>query len=184
MEPSKRIRRKALNDLIIAVDSNFLPMMEVSRRHALKAIATERAEALCLDTWTRKAMYEIEDIHDFACILYPGVQAIKDSKMKLGKGFRGILERDEFVCQYGCGRRATTVDHVVPRAQGGGSNPTNLVAACLECNQKKADRTPAQAGMPLIHPVRAARWRLMEKFHALTASWSERRERLNNEQTA
>ena len=174
MELTKRIRRKALNDLVIAVDRNFMPMMEVSRRHAIKAIVTERAEALCLDTWTRKAMYEIMDVHEFACILYPGVNAIKDSKMKLGKGYRGILERDEHRCQY-CDGKANTVDHVLPRAQGGGSTPTNLVAACLACNQKKADRTPEQAGMPLLRPVRAARWRLMEKFHQLTATWSQKR---------
>lgn len=182
MEANKRIRRKALNNLVIAVDNQFMPMMEVSRRHALKAIATERAEALCLDTWTRKAMYELGDIHEFVCIIYPGVTASKDTKLKLGKGFRGILERDEHVCQY-CGptgRKATTVDHVIPKSRGGSSNPTNLVAACLECNQKKADRTPTEAGMPLIHPVRAARWRLMEKFHALTAAWTARREKMDS----
>ena len=29
------------------------------------------------------------------------------------------------------------------------SSWTNLVSACKECNNRKADRTPAQAGMPL-----------------------------------
>ena len=184
----KRLRKKSLGDLVIAVDNNFLPMMEVSRRHALKALATERAEALDLDTWTRKALYEITDIHDFVCILYPGSVAIKDSKLKLGKGYRGILERDERVCQY-CGptgRKATTVDHVIPKSRGGSSSPTNLVAACLECNQKKADRTPVEAGMPLIHPIHPNRWKLLEKFHELTVSWSTRRKKMEEdvEQTA
>ena len=175
MEPSKRVKRKTFGDLIIAVDRNFFPMMEVSRRHAIKALATERAEILCLDTWNRKTWYEVEDLHDFHCILYPGVQAVKDAKLKMGKGFRGILDRDEFTCQY-CNKRATTVDHVVPRGQGGSSSPTNLVAACLHCNQKKGNRTPEQAGMPLLRPIRAARWRLLEKFNSLTVTYHERRE--------
>lgn len=175
MEPSRRIQKRAHGDLVIAVDRNYFPMMELSRRHAVKALVTERAEVLCLDTWNRKAWYEIEDFHGFSCILYPTVQAVKDTKLKMGKGFRGVLERDEHTCQY-CNKRATTVDHVVPKSQGGGSSPTNLVAACLECNQKKANRTPEQANMPLLRPIRAARWRLLEKFNTLTTTFHEKRE--------
>jgi 5-methylcytosine-specific restriction endonuclease McrA len=173
-------RIKSLTGEVIAVDGNFMPMMTVTRRHAIKALATERAEVLCLETWNRKALYEITDLHEFACILYPGVSAIKDTKLKMGKGFRGILERDEHICQY-CAKKGNTVDHVIPRSRGGSSAPTNLVCACLSCNQKKADRTPAEAGMPLIHPIRAARWRLLEKFHKLTANYSKKREEIETD---
>ena len=43
------------------------------------------------------------------------------------------------------------MDHVVPRAQGGTTRWDNIVVACIPCNSKKADRTPAQAKMPLAH---------------------------------
>jgi 5-methylcytosine-specific restriction endonuclease McrA len=64
------------------------------------------------------------------------------------------------MCQY-CGKRPgtedLTIDHVVPRAQGGQSNWTNCVLACFDCNARKADRTPAQAKMKLLNePVRPA----------------------------
>ncbi|MBB0232470.1 HNH endonuclease [Streptomyces calidiresistens] len=62
---------------------------------------------------------------------------------------RGVLVRDRHRCAY-CGRRATTVDHVVPRSRGGGDTWLNTVAACREDNNRKADRTPAQAGMRLL----------------------------------
>ncbi|MFI8100146.1 HNH endonuclease [Streptomyces sp. NPDC101118] len=62
---------------------------------------------------------------------------------------RGVLVRDQHRCAY-CGARATTVDHVVPRAQGGGDTWLNTVASCAEDNHRKADRTPEQAGMPLL----------------------------------
>lgn len=62
---------------------------------------------------------------------------------------RGVLVRDRHRCAY-CGRRATTVDHVVPRAQGGQDTWLNTVAACAEDNHRKADRTPAEAGMRLL----------------------------------
>ncbi|MEV5507316.1 HNH endonuclease [Streptomyces orinoci] len=62
---------------------------------------------------------------------------------------RGVLVRDGHRCAY-CGRRATTVDHVVPRSHGGGDTWLNTVAACAEDNHRKADRTPEQAGMRLL----------------------------------
>ncbi|MER6227438.1 HNH endonuclease [Streptomyces sp. 900105755] len=62
---------------------------------------------------------------------------------------RGVLVRDRHRCAY-CGQRATTVDHVVPRAQGGTDSWLNTVASCAEDNHRKADRTPEQAGMPLL----------------------------------
>lgn len=39
-------------------------------------------------------------------------------------------------CFY-CGEFADTVDHVYPRALGGGDWPGNVVYACAECNQDK-----------------------------------------------
>jgi len=65
---------------------------------------------------------------------------------------RNVARRDHFLCQY-CGAQpggeAITIDHVVPRSQGGTSTWTNCVAACDSCNARKADRTPEQAGMRL-----------------------------------
>lgn len=50
-----------------------------------------------------------------------------------------VLKRDDFTCRY-C--RATdtkiTVDHVVPVSLGGSDDPSNLVAACADCNAGKA----------------------------------------------
>lgn len=61
--------------------------------------------------------------------------------------------RDRNACAY-CGRSfpATqlTFDHVIPRSQGGRHRWENVVAACTDCNGRKADRTPEQARMPLL----------------------------------
>lgn len=50
-----------------------------------------------------------------------------------------VLERDGGVCGY-CGRDATEVDHIVPRAAGGTDDDANLIAACKTCNGTKQDR--------------------------------------------
>lgn len=60
----------------------------------------------------------------------------------------GVLARDHHTCAY-CGRSATTVDHVVPRADGGATGWLNLVACCQRCNQRKGDRSLRQVGMVL-----------------------------------
>lgn len=52
-----------------------------------------------------------------------------------------LMRRDKFRCGY-CGAPATTMDHVVPRCQGGTTTWLNAVAACEPCNSAKAGRTP------------------------------------------
>jgi len=64
-----------------------------------------------------------------------------------------ILSRDHYRCQY-CGKRGTafdlTLDHILPRSRGGRTVAENLVAACQTCNNRKGDRTPEEARMPLL----------------------------------
>lgn len=63
---------------------------------------------------------------------------------------RMVLIRDDYTCQY-CGKFGNTVDHIHPKSRGGGNTWGNLCAACRECNGRKSDRTPEEAGM--IRPV-------------------------------
>ncbi len=68
---------------------------------------------------------------------------------------RNLYARDNNRCQY-CGKKYATselsLDHVVPRSQGGQSTWDNVVCACLKCNIAKGGRTPEQAHMHLIRP--------------------------------
>lgn len=56
-----------------------------------------------------------------------------------------IHVRDGYRCYYcrriccGDGDRRPTIDHRVPKAQGGDDRYDNLVTACFACNQDKAD---------------------------------------------
>lgn len=62
----------------------------------------------------------------------------------------GVLQRDKRQCAY-CGHfAATTMDHVLPRSRGGPTSWKNAVAACEPCNARKGNRTPEEAGMPLL----------------------------------
>lgn len=80
-----------------------------------------------------------------------------------GKQRLRILMRDKMRCQY-CGVRGTqfdlTLDHIQPRSRGGHSGVENLCAACKSCNQRKGDRTPDEARMPLLATPSALRYGL------------------------
>lgn len=107
-----------------------------------------------------------------------------------------VLKRDNHTCRY-CGATAPdaviTLDHVLPVALGGSDDPSNLVAACRDCNAGKSSTTP---DAPLVEDVkqadlkwgramaRAAELRAAQRedevayFHAFLNAWPQYRDRL------
>ena len=83
---------------------------------------------------------------------HPIIIGIWEKKVYMGKSVLGtsqwkrqrerVLQRDQYICQY-CGQDATEVDHVIPRAKGGGHDMDNLVACCKRCNGLKGSRSEA-----------------------------------------
>ncbi len=73
-----------------------------------------------------------------------------------------VFERDKNTCQY-CGhkfdRSELNIDHVIPRQRGGLTAWTNVVCSCVDCNRRKANRTPEEAAMRLIRKPKKPRWR-------------------------
>ena len=53
----------------------------------------------------------------------------------------------DITCVY-CGSTTDVLDHVIPKARGGGEGK-NLVPACNHCNSQKGNRTPEEwIGVP------------------------------------
>lgn len=150
---------------------------------AARAVDPEDFQLHGWDAWTRLVPAE-----DAPCVRtarlrlrVPEVLCLArfDRMPAVGVAFsrRNVARRDHHTCQY-CGSRPggdrITVDHVIPRAQGGPSTWTNCVAACVACNALKADRTPEQAGLRLRRPPLRPDWR---PFYAARgrklASWAK-----------
>jgi 5-methylcytosine-specific restriction endonuclease McrA len=77
----------------------------------------------------------------------------KMPKPKVHFSRRTLYKRDRNQCQYcGCrpGSEELTIEHVIPRCQGGTTTWENCVLACVPCNRKKAHMTPEQANMKLM----------------------------------
>jgi 5-methylcytosine-specific restriction endonuclease McrA len=56
-----------------------------------------------------------------------------------------VVARDKHTCQY-CGKpklygRNLTIDHLIPRCNGGSNHVDNLIVACKQCNTKKNTRS-------------------------------------------
>ena len=85
-----------------------------------------------------------------------------------------LMRRDNYRCAY-CGRRAETIDHVIPRSRGGAHAWENCVASCTICNHRKADRLLEELGWTLpVTPVvpRGAHWRLVGAQHDGDPQWA------------
>jgi hypothetical protein len=91
-----------------------------------------------------------------------------------------ILRRDGFRCHY-CGATAEQsklrVDHVIPEALGGPTEPGNLVTACHDCNAGKA-ATPPDAASVATLDERNVEWATaLEQAKAnASAKWEKRRD--------
>jgi len=70
-----------------------------------------------------------------------------------------------------------TFDHVLPASRGGIRDWHNIVTSCEPCNRRKANRTPEEAGMKLIHKPRRPQavgpmmkvtlgWKTPENWHS------------------
>lgn len=110
--------------------------------------------------------YEDKDVRSVTfAIKMPSVvrflQAIRGKRRAVKFSRENIYARDQGRCQY-CWQKVSrdefTYDHVIPRASGGKTTWENVVASCMQCNQDKKNRTPAEAGMRLrTTPVRPKR---------------------------
>ncbi len=74
---------------------------------------------------------------------------------------QNVFWRDQFQCQY-CAEQLPgtklTFDHVLPSSRGGGTNWENIVSCCHDCNTRKGNKTPKEAGMKLVKKPARPRW--------------------------
>jgi len=100
------------------------------------------------DDWVRTVNSEIQVPRVIRLL---GYEKLPKQTVKFNR--RNIFARDNNQCQY-CGKKYPTtelsLDHIMPRSQGGMSTWENIVCACVNCNVKKGGRTPKQAHMSLI----------------------------------
>jgi 5-methylcytosine-specific restriction endonuclease McrA len=184
--PGMMATATALNSHVLVLNKLWMAVRVIDARRAFSLLVRDLAEVIRIDDGSYAA-YDFESWTDISAVRdryttvprehYEWVRTVRmeiavpkvirllgydrlpKQDVKLNR--RNIFARDRNVCQY-CGRHYPTselsLDHVMPRSQGGTSTWTNLVCACTRCNAKKGGRTPEQAHMKLIRqPVKPTR---------------------------
>lgn len=148
MKPSKPV---------LLLNLSYEPIKVIHWKRALNLYFLNKAEILeTYDTVIRSVRLSI---------YMPSVMRL----LKMAKYFRrnipltrqNILLRDGFRCQYcsvSLSPQVATIDHVIPKSKGGSSTWDNLVTACPECNRKKGDKTPSEAGLTLLALPKKPLW--------------------------
>ncbi|MBN2448471.1 MAG: HNH endonuclease [Phycisphaerae bacterium] len=169
----------ALSASVLVLNRMYMAVRVVNARRAMSFLYRDMAEVVAVEDdqflsydfndWVEvsEAKREFEpEQHDWIrtirfqiavpkIVRLLGYDKLPKSNVKLNR--RNVFARDQNSCQY-CGKRFPTselsLDHVLPRSQGGGISWENIVCACVTCNVRKGGRTPAQANMHLIRPAR------------------------------
>lgn len=164
----------ALDSKVLVLNKLFMAIRVISARRAFTMLFRDLAEVIQVEdgqyinydfsTWAELAAYQRKfeaEKHDWVktvrfqiavpkVIRVLGYDRLPAQTVKLNR--RNLFARDRNTCQY-CGRHFPTselsIDHVLPRSQGGGDSWENLVCACIRCNARKGGRTPEHAGMRL-----------------------------------
>lgn len=173
----------ALESSVLVLNKFFAAVHVVNAKRAFAMLFKESAEVVSVDdgqynsydftSWVDvsafKAEYGLSDEDQYESIKTVSLEirvpkiirlVVYDKLPKASIKFnrKNIFARDKNKCQY-CGKKVPTselsLDHVIPRTQGGTSNWKNIVCACTNCNKLKGGRRPEEAGMKLIcRPVK------------------------------
>jgi len=183
-EPSRQSSVSALDTKVLVLNKLYMAVRVIPARRAFTMLFRELAEVIHVEdgqwmnydfsTWAElselRREFDEHDDHDWVStvsvdlavprvIRLLGYDRLPQQHVKLNR--RNLFARDSNRCQY-CGHHFPTqelsIDHVVPKTQGGGESWANLVCACVKCNARKGGRTPEQARMALIKkPVQPRR---------------------------
>lgn len=196
---------QALSAKVLVLNKLYVAVRVVSARRAFSLLCRDIAEVVHVDSGSDGPTYFSYDFESWAevsaardsfaaqphdwvrtvrmdiavpkIIRLLGYDRLPEQVVKLNR--RNLFARDRNHCQY-CGKHFSTadlsIDHVVPRTQGGGDTWDNLVCACIKCNARKGGRTPDQANMKLFRkPERPKRNPViaLRLGHEKYASWKQ-----------
>ena len=147
-----KVESAVVNQPVLVLNENYLPLNICRVRRAVVLVLIGKAEVVENGRGyfhASSGSYEIPSVIRLVYLVRKQAHPRKMTKLE-------IFNRDKYICQY-CGKegKELTLDHVMPRRLNGQHTWENIVAACIPCNRKKAGRTPAEAGMPLLRTPRA-----------------------------
>lgn len=140
---------QVLDHSVVVFSKNYLPISRVNIKRAIALMVTGKAEALDLTdetAWLVRSPNLVIAVPQHIRLTIASTERIwKVPPVNR----REVLKRDNHSCQYCGSNKHLTLDHIIPVSKGGQHKWDNVVTACEPCNQRKRDRTPSEANMPL-----------------------------------
>jgi len=139
----------------LALNASYEPLTIVPPRRAVRLVLDGKAEVLEVDG-SRRFRSEKRVLPCPSVIrLVRYVHVPQRFRRQVTNTF--LFARDDYCCMY-CGRHRgqlrdrdfLTRDHILPTSRGGGNTWNNVVTSCSPCNNRKGNRTPEEARMPLM----------------------------------
>lgn len=135
---------------VLFLDADWRPLSVRPLKRAMKKIVNGTVEVI--EHSRDKTIRSETERHPMPSVVRV-LRKFKRERIAIKFSRLNIYTRDNFTCQF-CGKgfvtEDLTFDHVIPRSQGGRTCWENIVAACVECNKRKADRKPEEVGMRLL----------------------------------
>jgi len=164
-----------LGEPTLVLNRSWMAITTTTVRRALSLVYLDAARVICPETYQAHdfdSWSELSVARDEPCVSTVALRVkvpeiivllFYDEMPKRSVAFsrRNLYRRDQFACQYCGGRPGSeelTIDHIVPRSEGGRTTWRNCVLACVECNKRKANRSPRQAGMRLLRQPKVPKW--------------------------
>lgn len=158
---------------VLLLNGDYTPLETISVERAMILLVSQKVEVVHakVDRFIRtiKDNFPFPEVVRLKWYVYIKRKAISPTK-------RNIFERDNHTCQYCGSKKNLTIDHVMPVSRGGENSWKNMVTCCWKCNNKKDNKTPEEAGMPLKSvPSRPSHLHVMKVYsndNKLT-SWND-----------
>lgn len=141
-----------INRSVLMLNQNYEPLTVCSARRAIVLMFQGKAEMI--ETADSLQIHTVDSAYDCPSVVRLWrYRKVPFKRIMLTR--KNVIVRDRHRCQY-CNhsKGPMTVDHIIPKTEGGGDTWENLVCACSRCNNKKGDRTPEEAGMRLLRRPR------------------------------
>jgi len=139
-----------VNGSVLVLNASYEPLSVVSIQRAVVLLLKEKAELVeAAEAVLRSERLALPIPLVIRLVYYVRIPY----RVKLPVSRRAVLVRDAYTCQYctkSFAHTKLTLDHVLPRSRGGKTTWENIVTACKSCNNKKGNKTPHEANMPLL----------------------------------
>lgn len=176
---------KVLTRSVLVLNKHWAPIQVTSVKEAIGLVAKGSAKIIdpkdfsALDLVTWNDVSRAREKHEDSVIRSQRLALVPPEVIVLnrydGQGEKSVVfsrknlfKRDKYTCMY-CGVQPgpeeLTIDHVMPKSRGGASTWENCVLACVECNKRKANRTPDEAGMKMRKAPKKPSWKTLAQVN-------------------